>query len=149
MNGPDVAAVLLGVLLLGASPDRAYYAKSSDGWTLPDPHRTPGAVRTTSREEICSTSTKTVRHTTAAMKREACSRYGPRACAVRVEIDHLVPLEAGGADVAENLWPQPWKEARVKDQAENRAHRMICDHGADVEAIQKQFRDNWTLVEKQ
>ena len=41
-------------------------------------------------------------------------------------LDHLVPLEIGGADVVENLWPEPrrsigreWDDTR-KDQLERR-----------------------------
>lgn len=35
-------------------------------------------------------------------------------------VDHLVPLELGGSNEVENLWPQPRAQARVKDRDEGR-----------------------------
>jgi hypothetical protein len=34
------------------------------------------------------------------------------------EFDHLIPLNAGGSDAVENIWPQPLAEARDKDLVE-------------------------------
>ena len=46
------------------------------------------------------------------------------------EVDHLISLELGGADVAENLWPQsydtePWN-AHTMDKLEDRLHAFTC-----------------------
>src|SRR2546423_13525538 len=108
---------LLLVLLQG-SP----YMHHGD-WLLPNPLVTPGEVRTTSKALVCRQKTKTVRHTSAALKDSVYREYGfsgrnhPRG-----EIDHLVPLELGGADTRKNLWFQPDGQFQAKDQLENWAH---------------------------
>jgi len=43
------------------------------------------------------------------------------------ELDHLVPLEAGGAPSdLNNLWMEPIHDALVKDRLENSARARIC-----------------------
>lgn len=41
------------------------------------------------------------------------------------ELDHLIPLELGGANSLSNLWAEPWPDARTKDVEEN-LHREVC-----------------------
>ena len=55
-------------------------------------------------------------------------------------IDHLVPLELCGTNDIENLWPQPKKEAHLKDLDENRLAADVRDgartlHQAQVEML--------------
>ena len=96
----------------------------------PDYNLTPGAVLTTDTRLICQPGyTKTVRHTSSHLKHEVYVEYGLDRRSGRYEIDHLIPLELGGADVRENLWPEsfdtePWN-ARVKDQLENFFHAEV------------------------
>lgn len=43
------------------------------------------------------------------------------------EEDHFIPLELGGNPTdPNNLWPQPWPDARKKDAVETRLHRDLC-----------------------
>jgi hypothetical protein len=45
------------------------------------------------------------------------------------EIDHLIPLELGGSNAPENLWPQRYdgeRNAARKDRLERRLHAMVC-----------------------
>lgn len=122
---------------------------------LPDDKLTPGAIRNVTAEELCTHSTKEVRHTGLATKLAVYRAYkiaarndpsctGPsHSC---FEIDHRVPLEDGGADVKENLWPQPYDgpwNAHQKDQLENFVHREICAGRMTVEEGQKIFLGNW------
>ena len=67
-------------------------------------------------------------------------------CAGGLEIDHLVPRQLGGADTEANLWPQPLRQARLKDRAENRAHREVCDGRADLAEVQRQMARDWTVL---
>ena len=43
------------------------------------------------------------------------------------EEDHYVPLDLGGnPDSPSNLWPQPIREARMKDKLESTLNRAVC-----------------------
>jgi hypothetical protein len=42
-------------------------------------------------------------------------------------IDHLIPLELGGANAIANLWPQPRPESKRKDRDEGRLHDQVCN----------------------
>jgi hypothetical protein len=123
---------------------------------IPDPALTPGAARVVSVQELCTTSTKLVRHTSQALKLKIYKKYGlePRTSAECsgpsgscYEVDHLIPLEDGGADVEQNLWPQvydgPWN-AHMKDRLENYAHQQICAGKLTIEEAQGLLKGDWT-----
>lgn len=110
---------------------------------LPNPSVTPGMVRPLSKATICATAWgRDVRHVTLAMKRQAAANYGLSwPTPYRVEIDHLIPRELGGADDARNLWPQPWEPARrVKDPEENRYFKMMCRGDISLKEAQNHFK---------
>jgi hypothetical protein len=115
----------------------------------PDPRLTPGAVLTTDVAAICQPGyTKTVRHTSGKLKTAVYREYGiNRGHGRRYEVDHLIPLELGGADVRENLWPesfdtQPWN-ASVKDQLENYLHAEVCAGRMPIEQAQREIATDW------
>lgn len=124
---------------------------------LPDHKLTPGVSRNLSHAEICGTKWgKDARKVTPAMKREVFARYGlsgnqdcpgPRHC----EIDHLISRELGGADDANNLWPQPyagkWGATR-KDRLENRLHREVCSGRLSLSRAQRDIRTDWRIPYK-
>jgi hypothetical protein len=63
-----------------------------------------------------------------------------------VELDHLVPLELGGASVAANLWPEPFggpQNAREKDELENRLRGLVCARQLPLEQAQHEIATNW------
>ncbi|MBD5654307.1 MAG: HNH endonuclease [Candidatus Eremiobacteraeota bacterium] len=54
-------------------------------------------------------------------------RFGlPRGHRRGYVIDHLIPLELGGTNAIENLWPQPRAAAHRKDLDEDRLHEELC-----------------------
>jgi hypothetical protein len=118
---------------------------------LPDPQLTPGAVLTTDLSKICQPGyTKTVRHTSGALKREVYAEYNIKPDSGRYEVDHLIPLEIGGADVKENLWPEsygtkPWNAA-VKDKLENYLHVEACAGHIPIEQAQKEIAEDWIVA---
>ena len=66
----------------------------------------------------------------------------------------MIPLEIGGADVVDNLWPEPrrslageWDDTR-KDQLERRLHALICDGSLDVGEAQRAISEDWTAAWK-
>jgi hypothetical protein len=125
---------------------------------LPDPVKTPGAVRTTDRAEICNTKTKDVRDVSGSLKEAVRRSYGmshkrdgwcngEEAC----EIDHLIPLAIGGSNDQTNLWPQPYDRERrwnahMKDRLEVRLRKLICKQGLDPVEAQTLVAKDWTAA---
>lgn len=112
----------------------------------PNPRLTPGAVRPTTKEALCSPKFRTdaYRHTSLALKKKVCRAYGIAKCPSRtMEIDHLVPLELGGADVEANLWPEYARYAdgspgfHDKDVLENALKRQLCAGSMSLMEAQK------------
>ena len=125
----------------------AFQAHAADP-ILPDPKLTPGSVLTTDKTIICQPGySKSVRHTSGRLKHEVYQEYGINKKGGHYEIDHLIPLSIGGADVRENLWPesrdtQPWN-ASAKDRLENYLHNGVCAGRIQVEEAQKAIASDW------
>jgi len=148
-----VKALLLVFTLLLLAPsaeaaDRAFYRKTHDGYLLPDHQATPGAIAHHDLAMICNTRWgKDARAVTAAMKVEAYRLYrATKTAKVCCEVDHLNSRDTGGADVQENLWPQPWAEARLKDRVETEAKKRVCGGQADLAEVQRTMATDWTLL---
>lgn len=115
---------------------------------LPDLTLTQGSARAdASVDQICSESTINYRHTSLALKKQVCKEYGykPGTCPAdgKMEVDHLIPLELGGADVRENLWIQTAPDYHMKDKLENELHRRVCAHDMTLTFARKCIHDNW------
>jgi len=114
---------------------------------LPDDSFTPGATRTTDAKEVCSETTKQFRKTTAAMKRQVYAEYSAKKIKDHCcEVDHLIPLELGGADEVVNLWPQPYPQAHWKDAVETWLHREVCAGRRDLVESQHAIAMNWYVL---
>jgi hypothetical protein len=90
---------------------------------------------------------KTVRHTPGKVKTAVYRAYGLDRTESHFEIDHLISLELGGADLQANLWPQsydtrPWG-AHEKDALENRLQAMVCAGELPLEQAQKEIAADW------
>jgi hypothetical protein len=123
---------------------------------LPDSKCTPGAIDpNVTQENIADTIcvpgyTQTVRPPvsyTEPLKIKLMQFYGFSDSLSNYELDHLIPLEIGGApsDV-KNLWP----EARYgepnsleKDGIENYLHDQVCSGAMSLSAAQKEIATNW------
>lgn len=114
-------------------------------------HRcTPGAVlQKATKDEICVPGyTHRVRDVSAADRRRIYRSYGiePRARYGQpgsYEIDHLVPLELGGNNTDENLWPEQFPDYAAKDQWENYWHDQACFHHASLKDAQQWMIDHY------
>ena len=76
---------------------------------LPDRACTPGAVLFTDADVVCKMRTSALRSINRAQLRETVFASYGIALPVPVgayELDHLIPLELGGSDTVDNLWPQ-------------------------------------------
>jgi hypothetical protein len=123
---------------------------------------TPGAIDPAVTQSnidatICvSGYTKTVRPSTAYTDRIKTTRlaaYGYSQPKSSFELDHLIPLELGGAptEVA-NLWPEPWEKsglvgdgwgAETKDSFENYLKRAVCAHRMTLTDAQRAMAVHW------
>ena len=116
---------------------------------FPDPRCTPGAYFSgATRSMICVKGySSRVRHVTAAMKRQVYASYGIRHHSRgQYEVDHLVPLEGGGSNAIENLFPEPAYPKpgfHQKDALENRMRSKICSGAANLRATQRAIASNW------
>jgi hypothetical protein len=118
---------------------------------VPDPTLTPGAVRTTDVNEICSTPTSGLRHWSRERDDRILAEYGigpgPHP---DWEVDHLIPLCLGGADSDANRWPEPRRSiekewpAELKDDLEHRLCEMVCAGELDVRQAQAEISSDWT-----
>jgi hypothetical protein len=117
---------------------------------LPNPRLTPGAVLTTDVARICAPGyARSVRRTARALKLAIYAEYRIAPRAGDYEIDHLIPLELGGADVAENLWPQSYDapgNAGAKDRLENFLHREVCAGKLPLREAQAEIAGNWSAA---
>jgi hypothetical protein len=138
--------VIIGAIAMLALPHARY--RKSGKVVLNDLKVTPGKVRTTSKEEVCTEKTPQFRNTTESMKKLACTLYGVKECPKEgaLEIDHLVSLELGGADDITNLWPQPAEPRpgfHEKDLVENWLHKQVCEGKMPLEKAQGMIAHNW------
>ncbi len=127
--------------------------KAANGYPIPDPSCTPGAFDPTVTEAVFGNkkfTTKCVRDclTDAAKKKTTYTAYHVSQNA-SCELDHLVPLEMGGADSLDNIWPQCGKASNgknykdIKDQVESYLAIKVIQ-GMDIDAARKGVASDWT-----
>lgn len=145
-----------------AGPCRIRY--TSAGEPLPDPGCTVGVVDgAVTDANITSTVcrpggyTGTVRppaSLTEPVKRKLLAAYGISAADIsKYELDHLVPLNSGGASDVRNLWPEPdilklyHSGMNDKDTVETYLwHEGICTGKVKVGAVQLAMAHDWTTA---
>jgi hypothetical protein len=64
------------------------------------------------------------------------------------ELDHLVPLELGGANDAANLWPEAGSVPNPKDAVEGALNRAVCDGRISLSRAQRAIARNWETAER-
>lgn len=122
----------------------------------PDHHCTPGAVdpdvtQNNLKTTICKSGyTATVRppvSETGPAKRSQYQAYSiPDG--TTSELDHLVPLELGGANDIANLWPEVGPESgNPKDRVENDLNKAVCSGKVKLADAQQAIADDWTTAE--
>jgi 5-methylcytosine-specific restriction endonuclease McrA len=120
---------------------------------LPNLKITPGSARNVSIKQLCTTSTSLVRNVPESLKKDIYRNYGLNGnnkllCKEGYEVDHLISLELGGDNTANNLWPQSFcgnNNAHDKDKLENELHRQICNNRITIEDAQECIRTNWII----
>jgi hypothetical protein len=122
----------------------------------PDPRRTPGARSSqvndgNVQQTICVPGyTATVRDVPTALKMLIRASYGVQSEPPgNYEIDHFIPLEVGGSNDPENLWPQPYAgdyNAHDKDGLENRLHERVCAGNISLSVAQRLIVSDWVAA---
>ncbi|MGP6158355.1 MAG: HNH endonuclease [Vulcanimicrobiaceae bacterium] len=135
---------MLTSLLIGVLPALAVA-------DMPDVSLTPGAVADTDPRVVCAYGYASARRHVSYAERDAVYREygiprGTRSTSPRrgYRIDHLVPLELGGANSVGNLWPQHLADSKRKDRVEERLHAAVCvEHALTLGAAQTAIAHDW------
>jgi hypothetical protein len=143
-----IAVLLLAVRLRGPVEQSQSIAASLGHWEEPDLRLTPGATVPVTEGEVCGAAPRAVPVVPVSLRRRVFEEYGvtpPRPDAY--EVDYLITPELGGATDIRNLWPEPYQEtvwnAHVKDQLEDRLHRMVCHGDLDLATAQRDISTDW------
>jgi Protein of unknown function (DUF3761) len=120
----------------------------------PDRRCSPGAVYTRlTRSVLCARGFRTgsIRNVPQGEKFAVEHEYGlaERYYGRTLEIDHIVPLELGGSNVAANLFPEragPAPGYRVKDRLENRLRALVCSGSMRLGAAQAGIARDWEAL---
>jgi hypothetical protein len=155
-----VAAALLAVAAWLPTPAAgAATCTAHDG--LPDSSCTPGDrdLRVTADDigdTICAKgwakSVRPAKNVTDPIKRERMAAYGIDGPRGAYELDHLIPIELGGASTVANLWPEPWDGplgAHEKDRLEDRLHSLVCTGRMPLADAQRVFATDWVSAYRQ
>ena len=134
-----------------------------NGYPVPDPHCTPGGVNPSVTADVLRNPNWRTRcdrncESSESEKHVAYHWYGIPAphrnsgdnqvC----ELDHLVPLELGGADGLGNIWPQCGPDAtaldmryfKIKDRVENYLADEVKAGRMPLDAAQRGIASDWT-----
>ncbi|XGV94424.1 MAG: hypothetical protein ACAF41_00940 (plasmid) [Leptolyngbya sp. BL-A-14] len=121
--------------------------------SLPDARLTPGTVFPVGVEQICQPGySSSARHVTLATKKAVFQRYGVSYVKGQYEVDHLISLELGGSNAVTNLWPEAYTgqwNAHIKDQLENRLHRLVCRRELPLATAQQAIARDWIKAYQQ
>jgi hypothetical protein len=115
---------------------------------FPDARLTPGAAFDATAQQVCTPGySKSVRNVSTAEKDQVYRSYGITSDADgQYEVDHLIPLEIGGANDIRNLWPEPAEPRpgfHEKDKLEDALHALICNGSLDIHVAQQEVIHNW------
>jgi hypothetical protein len=145
---------LLPLLAISLSLGFGSTCAAQENFVLPDRALTPGAVVQSTAAAVCyrgyaesvrppyDYAWRTFRAAIFAAYRIPHERWH------LYTIDHLVPLEIGGAPMdARNVWPQPKDEAKRKDEVEDALHAAVCyTHTISIADAQAAIARDWTAT---
>ena len=105
------------------------------------------AIRTTDKQDICSTRTGTIRHIEQSERKQAIVNAGINPKDSRnYEWDHRISLTVGGSNHISNMILQSYLgkcNAHNKDKLEVRLHSLICHDKVAVIDAQELLYNRW------
>jgi hypothetical protein len=147
-------SVFLGACSSSSENSRTMHFSPKLVDSVPDATLTPGDTLDVTINDICTPGyARKIRAVPAEIKRRVYTAYHrEHESGICCEVDHLIPLELGGSNFANNLWPQyyvgEWN-ARAKDRLENHLHRMVCTGQIDLATAQHAISANWIAAFQQ
>ncbi len=128
--------------------------RGSNGYPIPDPLCTPGAFNSTVPPSAFGSNKFTTRCirdcvTSGSVKKTTYKKYRITQNA-SCELDHLVPLEMGGGDSIENIWPQCGQSPDgqnykdIKDQVESFLAVQVLLNKMDWTGARTGIASDWT-----
>ena len=146
-----------------ASPlPKVCHPKEHNGFQLPDPDCTPGAINPTLTEAVLKDGafrTSCVNDATPEKEKESTYKsYKIKKPAHNIhdtqvcELDHLVPLYLGGADTLDNIWPQCGPNGaqlderffKQKDNVEMMLGLKVRHGEMSLAEAQRKIAEDWT-----
>ena len=144
-------------------PFQSCQVEMRNGYPVPDPRCTPGGVNPSISVDVLRNQrwrTRSIRNCESSekMKHIAYTWYGigkPRQNSDQnqvCELDHLVPLELGGADGLGNIWPQCGPDSvalneryfKIKDRVEDYLADEVKSGRITLESAQRGIASDWT-----
>ena len=133
------------MLQVGANPaGGGALAPATGAVSRPNPTLTPGAIATRSTADVCA-----MPHTGQAIPayvgKVVASEYGLVFDPVRYDMDYLVPLDLGGANVYANIWPAATKGIgfHQKEQLNSRLRDLVCRGTLTLDDVQTTLESDW------
>ena len=124
----------------GGSP----LAPATGAVSRPNPLLTPGAIATRSTAQVCA-----MPHTGQAIPayigKVVASEYGLVFNPVKYDMDYLVPVELGGANVYANIWPVATSGVgfHQKEQLNARLRDLVCHGTLTLDYVQTTLESDW------
>jgi len=153
----------IGLAQVSLPPGKTCTLRMSDGFPLPDPACTPGAINPTVTTEVLQDPnfrTMCIRSqaTSEAQKASTYQWYGTphptqnTGANQTCELDHLISLELGGADTLDNIWPQCGPDGvalseryfKRKDGVENYLAKQVREGKMTLGDAQRGIAEDWT-----
>ena len=148
--------------LAPVTADASCSTRNKDGYPIPDPRCTPGAVDPTVtlailkdsnfktacvRDKATSAATKATTYGDYVIKHPRSNTGATQTC----ELDHLVSIELGGADTLDNIWPQcgPSRVVlanryfKIKDTVENYLAAQVRAGNISLKDAQHGIATDW------
>jgi hypothetical protein len=146
------AAGALALLTLGSQVVADWHSPADPDYPYwPSSALTPGSIQETRPSQFCQSGWAAAhRNVTSAQYRQVYAAYGipyPQPTGT-FELDHLIPLELGGANSNDNLWPEPrdtdWGWGfHQKDYLENYLHQLVCGGQLDAGTATFSVATDW------
>ena len=158
----QVACAAIALAIVGGAMWRMHVGPSPSGRSvhaviaaaLPNRSLTPGYTRPVKLSELCRMRQPNApRDEDVSVAQKVFREYGlPVSTSGSYELDYLITPDLGGADDVRNLWPEPYGStvwnAHVKDELEDRLHRMVCDGQLDLATAQTEIATDWIAAYK-